>query len=190
MTGNNKSRMLDFTPMGRKRVRAVTAAVCDYFNVDDAYLTDASRDGARSFARQVWMTVLYHDVALTFTDVGELIGRDHSTIMHGVAHIGALAARGDEQTLNAFAHIRALYPQAGRLSPGAVVRGGSQRTRLDGEPIDRAAYHRAPLVLVPDTAVPLPRPVKAGAAREEMEARYFQIQAREKARREVLIWAS
>jgi len=80
MTGNNKSRMLDFPPMGRKRVRAVTAAVCDYFNVDEAYLTDPSRDGARNFARQVWMTVLYHDVAMTSTDVGALIGRDHSTL--------------------------------------------------------------------------------------------------------------
>lgn len=66
----------------------VITYVCDFYRIKPTQLKGPKRDSALVRARHVAMYILYKDLALTFKDIGGLLGgRDHTTIMHGVEKV-------------------------------------------------------------------------------------------------------
>lgn len=66
----------------------VMNAVCHYFGVKPTQLKGPRRDASLVRARQVTMYILKHNLNLTFSEIGHLLGgRDHTTVMHGVNKI-------------------------------------------------------------------------------------------------------
>jgi chromosomal replication initiator protein len=63
----------------------VVKGICDYYNIKPTQLKGPKRDAALVRARQACMYILYHDLGITYAEIGNLLGgRDHTTIMHGV----------------------------------------------------------------------------------------------------------
>jgi chromosomal replication initiator protein len=82
-------------PRGRARVEAVLQAICDYYGVSRPMLLSKSREMTVAQARQVAMYLLREDAGLTATQVGQELGRDHSTVLHGHARIANALESGD-----------------------------------------------------------------------------------------------
>ena len=82
-------------PRGRAQVEAVLAAVSDYYGLPRQVLLGKSREMTVAQARQVAMYLLREDAGLTATQVGQEIGRDHSTVLHGHARISSALNSGD-----------------------------------------------------------------------------------------------
>jgi chromosomal replication initiator protein len=82
-------------PRGRARVEAVIQAVCDYYGLSRSVLLGKSREMTVAQARQVAMYLLREDAGLTATQVGQELGRDHSTVLHGHARIATALNSGD-----------------------------------------------------------------------------------------------
>lgn len=82
-------------PRGRAQVEAVLQAICDYYGVARPVLLGKSREMTVAQARQVAMYLLREDAGLTATQVGQELGRDHSTVLHGHARIASALAGGD-----------------------------------------------------------------------------------------------
>src|ERR687886_165007 len=82
-------------PRGRARVEAVLQAICDYYGVSRPMLLSKSREMTVAQARQVAMYLLREDAGLTATQVGQELGRDHSTVLHGHARIASALESGD-----------------------------------------------------------------------------------------------
>jgi chromosomal replication initiator protein len=80
---------------GRARVEAVLQAICDYYGVSRPMLLSKSREMTVAQARQVAMYLLREDAGLTATQVGQELGRDHSTVLHGHARIANALESGD-----------------------------------------------------------------------------------------------
>src|SRR5918912_1057278 len=74
-------------PRGRARVEAVLQAICDYYGVSRPLLLSTSREMTVAQARQVAMYLLREDAGLTASQIGQELGRDHSTVLHGHARI-------------------------------------------------------------------------------------------------------
>ncbi len=82
-------------PRGRAHVDAVLQAVCDYYGLQRTVLLGKSREMTVAQARQVAMFLLREDAGLTATQVGQELGRDHSTVLHGHARIATALGSGD-----------------------------------------------------------------------------------------------
>jgi chromosomal replication initiator protein len=82
-------------PHGRARIEALLQAVCDYYGVSRTMLLGKSREMTVAQARQVAMYLLREDAGLTAAQVGQELGRDHSTVLHGHARIAGALASGD-----------------------------------------------------------------------------------------------
>src|SRR5919202_3407013 len=82
-------------PRGRARVEALLQAICDYYGVSRPMLLSKSREMTVAQARQVAMYLLREDAGLTATQVGQELGRDHSTVLHGHARIASALEEGD-----------------------------------------------------------------------------------------------
>jgi chromosomal replication initiator protein len=82
-------------PRGRAQVEAVLQAICDYYGVSRPMLLSTSREMTVAQARQVAMYLLREDAGLTATQVGQELGRDHSTVLHGHARIASALKGGD-----------------------------------------------------------------------------------------------
>lgn len=82
-------------PRGHARVEDVLDAVCAYYGLPRATLLGKGRAMTVAQARQVAMYLLREDAGLTSTQVGQEIGRDHSTVLHGHARIAGALDAGD-----------------------------------------------------------------------------------------------
>ena len=82
-------------PRGRTQVEAVLQAICDYYGVSRPLLVSKSREMTVAQARQVAMYLLREDTGLTATQVGQELGRDHSTVLHGHARIASALQEDD-----------------------------------------------------------------------------------------------
>lgn len=70
----------------------VIRVVCDYYDIKPTQLKGAKRDASLVRARHLCMFLLKEDLRATLVDIGNLLGgRDHTTIMHGVARINSLS---------------------------------------------------------------------------------------------------
>lgn len=69
----------------------VVRVVCDYFAIKPTQLKGTRREASLVKARHICMYLLKETLGATLVDVGNLLGgRDHTTIMHGVAKIRSL----------------------------------------------------------------------------------------------------
>ncbi|HKC73616.1 MAG TPA: DnaA/Hda family protein [Chloroflexota bacterium] len=82
-------------PRGRARVEAMLQAICDYYGVSRPMLLSTSREMTVAQARQVAMYLLREDAGLTASQIGQELGRDHSTVLHGHARIASALKGGD-----------------------------------------------------------------------------------------------
>jgi chromosomal replication initiation ATPase DnaA len=82
-------------PRGRAHVEAVLQAICDYYGVTRPMLLGKSRELTVAQARQVAMYLLREDAGLTANQIGQELGRDHSTVLHGHARIASALEEGD-----------------------------------------------------------------------------------------------
>jgi chromosomal replication initiator protein len=82
-------------PRGRAQVEAVLQAICDYYGVSRPLLLSTSREMTVAQARQVAMYLLREDAGLTASQIGQELGRDHSTVLHGHARIASALKGGD-----------------------------------------------------------------------------------------------
>ncbi len=82
-------------PHGRARVEDVLDAVCAYYDLPRATLLGKGRAMMVAQARQVAMYLLREDVGLTSIQVGQEIGRDHSTVLYGYARVADALDAGD-----------------------------------------------------------------------------------------------
>jgi chromosomal replication initiator protein len=88
------------------RVEAVLMATCAYYGVPRQILLGKSRVMTVAEARQVAMYLLREETGLTATQVGQELGRDHSTVLHGHARIAGAVRRGDARITTVLDHIR------------------------------------------------------------------------------------
>ncbi|MSR47308.1 MAG: hypothetical protein EXS13_09625 [Planctomycetes bacterium] len=70
----------------------ILKAVCQHFEVTMADMSSPRRPQALSFARQSAMYLLRERTELSLSEIGGLLGgRDHTTILHGIRKIDAIA---------------------------------------------------------------------------------------------------
>jgi chromosomal replication initiator protein len=66
----------------------VITTVCEFYQIKPTQLKGPKRDASLVRARQVTMYLLKTELALTYVEIGNVLGgRDHTTIMHGVEKI-------------------------------------------------------------------------------------------------------
>lgn len=80
---------------GEARAEAVLQAVCAYYGLGRPILLGKSRALMVAQARQVAMYLLRDDAGLTSTQVGHILDRDHSTVLHGYGRIVRALTVGD-----------------------------------------------------------------------------------------------
>lgn len=65
--------------------------ICTFYNIKETLIKGPKRDQRLVKARQIAMHILKNDLALSFVEIGNILGgRDHTTIMHGVRKIEGL----------------------------------------------------------------------------------------------------
>jgi len=70
----------------------VIKSACDYFSIKPTQLKGPKRDASLVKARQITMFLLKHELGMTYTEIGNVLGgRDHTTIMHGVEKMEVLS---------------------------------------------------------------------------------------------------
>jgi chromosomal replication initiator protein len=72
---------------------AVLTAVCRYFDVDVEALKGTARHKHIVVPRQIAMYVLREDAHLSTPEVGRLLNRDHTTVLHGIKQVANDIAR-------------------------------------------------------------------------------------------------
>ena len=89
------------TPLRAAGEREVTgeqivSVVAEHFGVSVEALRGKARDHAIAWPRQVAMYLLREETTASLGEIGRhLGGRDHTTVMHGCAHVGREVAAGD-----------------------------------------------------------------------------------------------
>jgi chromosomal replication initiator protein len=74
----------------------VLSVVAQHFGVSMEALRGKARDRATAWPRQVAMYLLREETTASLGEIGRhLGGRDHTTVMHGCAHVGRAMAAGD-----------------------------------------------------------------------------------------------
>jgi len=82
---------LDSAPLLNKSLSAhIIDAVCDWSDVRRDDLFRHSRLTQYIIPRQMTMYLLYHLTTRSYPSIGFFMGRDHTTIMHGVRKIEGL----------------------------------------------------------------------------------------------------
>lgn len=79
-------------PIGRVRPQDVTTAVSKHFSIGKRVLLGLSRSRSIAHPRQILMYLLRTQLALPLQEVGRLVGRDHTTVMHAVDKITRLTS--------------------------------------------------------------------------------------------------
>lgn len=70
----------------------VIDTACNFYNIKPTQLKGPKRDASLVKARQVTMYLLKKELGLTYVEIGNILGgRDHTTVMHGVDKMEALA---------------------------------------------------------------------------------------------------
>jgi len=85
---------------------AVLRAVCAEYGMSSDRLLSTDRRATVTQARQISMLLLREDAGLTVACIGRVLGRDHSTVLHGCKCIQTAIARGDEPIVAALAGVR------------------------------------------------------------------------------------
>lgn len=70
----------------------VIDAVCEHYSIGKRALLGKGRAKMQSYPRQILMYVLRTELKLPLEEVGRLVGRDHSTVIHGVDKITQMAS--------------------------------------------------------------------------------------------------
>lgn len=82
--------------MEDKKIRttpdSVIDAICEHYSIGKRGLLGQSRSKMLSHPRQVLMYILRVELKLPLEEIGRLVGRDHSTVIHGVDKITQMAA--------------------------------------------------------------------------------------------------
>lgn len=66
----------------------IIRSVCVFYNIKETLIKGPKRDSGLVKARQIAMYILKQDLALSYVEIGNILGgRDHTTIMHGVKKI-------------------------------------------------------------------------------------------------------
>lgn len=106
--GSTAGRSVDDISAARRRLAALyRRAICREYRVTAEQLMGRGRDVLLAEARQVWYYVLRADLGLSVTQTAHLVGRDHSTVLHGSARIAAQAET--PRLAAALAGVRATY---------------------------------------------------------------------------------
>lgn len=71
----------------------VISAVCKHFSIKKTALLGASRAQTVAMPRQVLMYFLRTELHLPLQEVGRVVGRDHTTVIHAVNKVSSLASR-------------------------------------------------------------------------------------------------
>lgn len=79
-------------PIGRVKPQDVTTAVSKHFSIGKRVLLGLSRSRSVARPRQILMYLLRTQLGLPLQEVGRLVGRDHTTVMHAVDKITRLAS--------------------------------------------------------------------------------------------------
>lgn len=62
--------------------------ICQFYNIKPTQLKSQKRDAFLVKPRQIAMYILKKELGLTFVEIGNILGgRDHTTVMHGVAKV-------------------------------------------------------------------------------------------------------
>jgi chromosomal replication initiation ATPase DnaA len=85
----------------------IIALTVGYFGLTVPALLSKRRDPWTVQARQLAMYMLCEDNGMGVTKAGRLLGRDHSTVLHGIAQVKRVLAEGDMETTEALRDIRA-----------------------------------------------------------------------------------
>ena len=70
----------------------VIIAVCKHFSIKKSSLLSPSRARVVALPRQILMYFLRTELNLALQEVGQVVGRDHTTVMHAVDKISSLAS--------------------------------------------------------------------------------------------------
>ncbi len=87
--------------MSEQSLHALLARAASLFGVDPRALTNGSRERHVAHARQAVMYAIYQRSAMSYEAIGELLGgRDHSTVIYGVAAAERRAVSDVDYALN------------------------------------------------------------------------------------------
>ena len=81
----------------------VISQVCKFYSVDEATLRGTQRNRGTVEARQVAVYLMRKLTNLSSTDLGEVLNKDHATILYSVKQVEQKLAKGDTEMQN---HIR------------------------------------------------------------------------------------
>lgn len=74
----------------KKDPQAIIDVICNYYQIGKRSLLGSSRARTLARPRQILMYILRTDLRISLEDVGRIVGRDHSTVMHAVEKITQL----------------------------------------------------------------------------------------------------
>jgi chromosomal replication initiator protein len=81
-------RRTKLNPRQREAVaNEIIAKVCNYYNITNEEIRGKKRYRTIVMARHMSMFLIRTRVKLKLKAIGDLFGRDHSTVMHGIASI-------------------------------------------------------------------------------------------------------
>jgi len=88
----------------------IIEVLCEECGVSPEELSRATRKAPIVLSRHILMYLLSRDGGLTSVGIGTLLGgRDHSTVLHGIAKIDTAVSNGDRRIQNSINRIRGLY---------------------------------------------------------------------------------
>lgn len=72
---------------GKPYTEAVARIVADHYGVKRAELYRQNRQRGVARARMILMFLLRETTAMSLLEIGDLIGKDHSTVVHGIRSV-------------------------------------------------------------------------------------------------------
>ena len=76
-------------------VDEVITAVCNHYSIGKRIMLGKGRTKTVAYPRHVLMYILRIEMKLSLEEVGRVLDRDHTTIMHGVDKISHLASNNE-----------------------------------------------------------------------------------------------
>lgn len=92
--------------IAQRRLNWVVKMAAEYFAVDEEQILSENREHPVARARQVVIAVLVRRWRMSYPQVGRLVNRDHTTVLHALRRVGAdplvghLCALADGQDLD------------------------------------------------------------------------------------------
>jgi len=71
--------------MNKKQINYIVDRVCQFFEIERDLLISKSRSSEHVFMRFHLMKLLRTKANLSLVNIGKIIGRDHSTVVHGLS---------------------------------------------------------------------------------------------------------